>query len=63
MLLVDTVAATGKMAFYCQTCPYIFPIKKDEGFSNKLTFQAKQVDDILGGSEAWESLPKDTQGK
>ena len=62
-MLVDNVGSTGKVVFYCQTCPFIFPIEKDLKYCNKITFQAKQVDDILGGSQMWESLPKESSGK
>lgn len=37
--------------FFCRTCPYIYRINAK--FENKMNLQRKEVDDVLGGAEAW----------
>ncbi|RUP49350.1 putative Rpc11-DNA-directed RNA polymerase III subunit C11 [Jimgerdemannia flammicorona] len=40
--------------FYCQTCPYVFPIHGKHASRKRL--QRKEVDDVLGGAEAWQNV-------
>ena len=40
--------------FYCKTCPYVF--KVTQKFENKMDLQRKEVDDVLGGAEAWKDV-------
>ena len=40
--------------FYCQACPFIYPISRT--FVSRLELKQKQVDDILGGAEAWKNV-------
>ncbi|RLN95569.1 hypothetical protein BBJ28_00011427 [Nothophytophthora sp. Chile5] len=42
------------MRFFCQTCPYLFQIT--DKVEKKVPLQRKQVDDVLGGDEAWENV-------
>ena len=42
------------MRFFCQTCPYLFQI--NDKVEKKVPLQRKQVDDVLGGAEAWENV-------
>ncbi|KAK1944388.1 DNA-directed RNA polymerase III subunit RPC10 [Phytophthora citrophthora] len=42
------------MRFFCQTCPYLFQI--NDKVEKKVPLQRKQVDDVLGGEEAWENV-------
>lgn len=42
--------------FACSTCPYSCPIIKAK--SVKTVSKRKQVDDILGGAEAWEHVDR-----
>lgn len=42
------------MRFFCQTCPYLFQI--NDKVEKKVPLQRKQVDDVLGGDEAWENV-------
>ena len=42
------------MRFFCQTCPYLFQIH--DKVEKKVPLQRKQVDDVLGGDEAWENV-------
>ena len=37
--------------FFCRTCPYIYRIETK--FENKMNLQRKEVDDVLGGADAW----------
>ena len=37
--------------FFCRTCPYIYRIETK--FESKMNLQRKEVDDVLGGSEAF----------
>eukprot|EP01117_Protostelium_nocturnum_P001432 TRINITY_DN1172_c3_g2_i1.p1 TRINITY_DN1172_c3_g2~~TRINITY_DN1172_c3_g2_i1.p1 ORF type:complete len:109 (+),score=33.30 TRINITY_DN1172_c3_g2_i1:45-371(+) len=44
--------------FFCPTCPYVFDIHKR--ISNKVLFERKKVDDVLGGEETWANLDQAT---
>lgn len=48
-------------ALSCQTCPYVYHLKHDKQVEVG-EFEAKEVDDILGGEAAWENVDK-TDGK
>ena len=37
--------------FFCRTCPYIYRIESK--FENKLLLERKEVDDVLGGADAF----------
>lgn len=41
------------MRFYCASCPYVYKIAKEYSVTQKL--QRKQLDDVLGGPEAWKN--------
>lgn len=45
--------ATG-LRFACNTCPYIFDIARK--VSSRSYPKLKEVDDVLGGSAAWENV-------
>ncbi|CAG8829851.1 3174_t:CDS:2 [Gigaspora margarita] len=58
LLLIKTLTQ-GEQAFYCQTCPYIFPIGGRGGkslYKNRTTLKRKEVDDVLGGEEGWKNV-------
>lgn len=40
--------------FRCRSCPYKYDIQKK--IVNPLKLQKKEVDDILGGEDAWENV-------
>ncbi len=40
--------------FFCKTCPYVFVV--EENFEKKMDLERKEVDDVLGGKEAWENV-------
>ena len=40
--------------FSCQTCPYVHNIHRK--LSNRKYPKLKEVDDVLGGSEAWKNV-------
>src|SRR4051794_28881443 len=49
---------TGYNKWACNTCPYEFPIAKQMTSRTKLT--RKQVDDVLGGEDAWKDADSTT---
>lgn len=49
---VDDAAVDDANSFQCFSCPYAFPITR--WIVNRLNLQAKEVDDVRGGSAAWE---------
>ena len=51
ILLVES-AATG-LRFFCQTCPYIHPVKHT--YRKVVPLKRKAVGDVLGSEEAWKS--------
>lgn len=55
----DERSNAGKNRFECRTCPYQMLL--DKKYYDRRTFAFKQVDDILGGEEAWRSLQR-TEG-
>ncbi len=42
--------------FFCKTCPYVFRV--EQKFENKLHLERKEVDDVLGGEDAWKNVDK-----
>jgi DNA-directed RNA polymerase III subunit RPC11 len=40
--------------FFCQTCPYVHEIARP--VKRKIVLQRKEVDDVLGGAEAWANV-------
>ena len=44
---------------FCKTCDYSFPIIRK--VKNTIKLSTKQVDDVLGGKEAWENVQQ-TEG-
>ncbi|KAG0206517.1 DNA-directed RNA polymerase III subunit RPC10 [Mortierella sp. GBA30] len=52
LLLVQSDGAQQQL--YCQTCPYIYPVVKT--IVQRKTLDRKQVDDVLGGDEAWANV-------
>ncbi|MCO5600692.1 hypothetical protein L7F22_054807 [Adiantum nelumboides] len=56
LLLVEHAAVGRSLRFFCPTCPYVFPI--DRKISNKLQLKQKEVDDVLGGEEAWKNVDR-----
>ena len=42
--------------FFCKTCPYIFKVNQE--FESKIKLQRKEVDDVLGGEDAWKNVDK-----
>lgn len=47
------------MRFFCQTCPYLYQI--ETRIEKHVQLQRKQVDDVLGGDEAWDNVDQ-TEG-
>ena len=44
--------------FFCKTCPYVFVV--EQKFENKMHLDRKEVDDVLGGAEAWKDVDQTT---
>lgn len=44
----------GYNKWACATCPYEFPIKQQ--MTTRTRFKRKQVDDIMGGEDAWKNV-------
>ena len=44
------------MRFCCPTCPYTHDIKKV--YSSQVKLKRKEVDDVLGGADAWENVDR-----
>ena len=40
--------------FFCKTCPYVYVV--EQTFEKKMHLERKEVDDVLGGKEAWENV-------
>ncbi|KAJ3177023.1 DNA-directed RNA polymerase III subunit RPC10 [Geranomyces variabilis] len=53
-LLLIGQAETGQNQFVCQTCPYVCKI--DKPITSRTSYKRKVVDDVLGGSAAWENV-------
>ena len=48
------IESADRLRFSCSSCPYIFNISRK--ISNKDYPKLKEVDDVLGGSAAWENV-------
>ena len=59
ILLVEQGGHQDRLQFFCQTCPYVSIIT--QAVIQEVKLQRKQVDDILGGAEAWKNVPQ-TEG-
>jgi len=53
-MLVISDESTGLNKWVCQTCPYEFPITKQ--MNSRTRLKRKELDDILGGDEAWGNM-------
>ena len=52
MLLVEKSKVDFR--FFCKTCPYIFVVQ-DMVFENTMVLPRKEVDDVMGGEDAWQN--------
>ena len=52
LLLIEKTQ--GDFRFFCKTCPYVFFV--EEKLEKKMLLERKEVDDVLGGEEAWENV-------
>ena len=53
-----TEKTINEFRFFCKTCPYVF--KVNQKFESKLHLERKEVDDVLGGEDAWKNVDKTT---
>ena len=44
--------------FFCKTCPYVF--KVTQTIENIVHLDRKEVDDVLGGEDAWKNVDRTT---
>jgi hypothetical protein len=51
---------TSKNRFECRSCPYQYVL--DKRYYERRTLKRKEVDDILGGADAWNNVDR-TKGK
>ncbi|CAK9251876.1 unnamed protein product [Sphagnum jensenii] len=56
LLLVDN--EKNGMQFSCPTCPYVHDIQRR--YTSSVKIKAKEIDDVLGGAEAWENVDRTT---
>lgn len=56
MLLVELTEYSKELRYFCQCCPYVYNI--DRKISKMAPIVKKQVDDVLGGEEAWKNVAK-----
>ncbi|KAF7266587.1 RNA polymerase III subunit K [Rhynchophorus ferrugineus] len=45
---------SGNIQFTCNICPVYFPVKKN--ISYRSYYKLKEIDDVLGGEEAWKNV-------
>ena len=55
-ILLTEKTIAGEFRFYCKTCPYVFKI--EHKLEEKTELVRKEVDDVLGGAEAWKDVEK-----
>eukprot|EP00929_Paragymnodinium_shiwhaense_P016667 TRINITY_DN125221_c0_g1_i1.p1 TRINITY_DN125221_c0_g1~~TRINITY_DN125221_c0_g1_i1.p1 ORF type:complete len:109 (-),score=22.25 TRINITY_DN125221_c0_g1_i1:32-358(-) len=53
-LLAIEAGRRDTIAFRCRTCPYVFNV--EEKLIAKQAVPRKEVDDVLGGAEAWKDV-------
>ncbi|CAM6129086.1 unnamed protein product [Calypogeia fissa] len=59
LLLVEHASLGRLLRFFCPTCPYVYSIERK--ISKKLPLKQKEVDDVLGGEDAWKNVDR-TEG-
>eukprot|EP01084_Bolivina_argentea_P027812 51672_1 len=42
----------------CQTCPYVHVLRQGEVLTSTVPLKKKEVDDILGGDDAWKNVDR-----
>lgn len=52
LLLIEKTLADFR--FFCKTCPYVFVV--EQKVEKTMHLERKEVDDILGGKEAWKDV-------
>eukprot|EP00906_Rhabdomonas_costata_P018112 RCo026394 len=54
LLLVESTEHL--LRFFCQTCPYVCPVK--ETVSERMVLKRKKVDDVMGGEDSWKDADR-----
>ena len=52
ILLIEKTVSDFR--FFCKTCPYIYVV--EEVVQKIMHLERKQVDDVMGGEDAWENV-------
>ena len=55
-ILLTEKTIDGDFQFFCKTCPYTFKVENKIEYKMKL--ERKEVDDVLGGPDAWKDAAK-----
>uniref|UniRef100_A0A7S0RJ62 DNA-directed RNA polymerase subunit n=1 Tax=Pyramimonas obovata TaxID=1411642 RepID=A0A7S0RJ62_9CHLO len=55
LLMVEYCELT-RLRYACQTCPYVYMI--DRKIVKEHVLETKEVDDVLGGDEAWANVDR-----
>ena len=58
LLVLDNESRHGGFRFRCAICYYVSKLEPDQVTTLRTTYKAKEVDDILGGEEAWKNVPE-----
>ena len=58
LLVVDNNGTDGSLRFRCVACPYVDRIARQAPVQLRQKLRVKQVDDVLGGEEAWKNVPE-----
>lgn len=53
-ILLTEHGPSSSLRLFCRTCPYIFNV--NQKITSRVTLQRKQIDDVLGGEEAWKNV-------
>ena len=52
-ILLTETTEDKSFRFYCKTCPYVSKVEEPLEVTMKL--KQKEVDDVMGGKEAWDN--------
>lgn len=58
ILILDNQSTHGGFRFRCPVCFYVNKIAVEDTLVFRTKYEAKKIDDILGGEEAWKNVPE-----
>ncbi|CAK9297596.1 unnamed protein product [Gordionus sp. m RMFG-2023] len=56
LFIEEDSSSSSDFRFSCHTCPYILPLTGQTIISKRRYPKLKNLDDVLGGSQAWENV-------